>query len=128
MAISDDREHAAAVTGLQNSERRNARRPRGLLPVSCFQCSRPGHSARDVNRLDRGGATHNQRQSEEKSTTHKYSSRDERFGSRKMIITKREKRSFATVREMESQKNEGPNRKYLSTAERVSTLLATSYI
>lgn len=60
----------------------------------------------NCNHPEREGLTHSRRHSEEKSTGYKYSSRNDRFDNRKMMITRREKPSSATVREIEPQNNQ----------------------
>lgn len=106
LAFSDDRGHTAAMTGRPRSEKRNARRPRRWSQMKCLWCDRPDHFSRDYSRPNREGAEHSWRWSEEKSTGHKSSNRNERFGSREMIITKREERTSGTVRENVSRNNQ----------------------
>lgn len=93
--------------------KKNTRLPQEWLPIRCYWCDIPGNFARDCNHPNTGWASHSRRQSEEKSTGYKSSNRNEQFRSPEMLITKREKRFLAMVRETELHRNQAFQREVI---------------
>lgn len=104
-AVLEDSCHAAAMTRQASSWKRSSWRPGGRAPTRRFRSDKPGHFSRACKSPERGGAVHDRRQSKEKSNNSKSNKGDEWVGDQKFGIARKEKRSFATVREMESENN-----------------------